>query len=346
MKIAPRDQARFLDKAESTVAAVLFYGPDRGLVSERAEALVARVAGDAADPFRVAELSLGQIKDDPARLADEAAALSLSGGRRVLRLKDAADALAQPLADLFAGAPTAAFLVLEAGELGPRSALRAVFERGDKTAAIACYLDDEAALKGLIEATLKQHGHAIEAEALAFLQGRLGSDRAITRSELEKLALYAGPEGRKVTLADAEAVVGDSAALSLDDLVFALGDGDGAALDRAYGHAVAEGNEEIRILLAAGRHLARLSQVAGAADPRGAMKSLRPPVFFKLESRFLGQLKRWSASSIAEGLARLQRAELAIKTGAQPKSAVAERTLFDVAALPGAAARNRGSLSR
>jgi DNA polymerase-3 subunit delta len=342
MKIAPRDQAQFLRTAESKVAAVLFYGPDRGLVGERAEALVLRIAGDAADPFRVAELSLAQIKDDPARLADEAAALSLSGGRRVLRLRDAADPLAQPLADLIAGAPPAAFLVLEAGDLGPRSALRTVFERGAGTAAIACYLDDEAALKGLIEAAMKERGHTVEAEALAYLQGRLGSDRAITRSELEKLALYAGPEGRKVTLADAEAVVGDSAALSLDDLVFALGDGDAPALDRAYGHALAEGNEEIRILLAAGRHLARLSQVAGAPDQRGAMKSLRPPVYFKLESRFLAQLKRWRAASIAEGLARLQRAEFAIKTGAQPKSAVAERALFDVALLPAGAARKRG----
>jgi len=334
LKIAPRDQARFLRTAASTVAAVLFYGPDRGQVSEQADALVAAVAGDAADPFRVAELSLAQIKDDPALLADEAAALSLSGGRRVLRLKDAADALAQPLADLFADALPAAFLVLEAGELGPRSALRAVFERGAEMAAIACYLDEAVALKGLIEATMKERGHSIEAEAIAYLQGRLGQDRAITRSELEKLALYAGPVGRRVTLADAEAVVGDSAALSLDDLVFAIADGDGAALDRAYGHALAEGNEEIRILLAVGRHLARLAQVAGAADARSAMKSLRPPVFFKLESRFLAQLRRWSAPNIAEGLARLQRAEFAIKTGAQPKSAVAQRALFDVAALP------------
>lgn len=342
MKIAPRDQARFLGTAASSVAAVLFYGPDRGQVSEQADALVAAVAGDAADPFRVAELSLGQIKDDPALLTDETAALSLSGGRRVLRLRDAADALAQPLADLFAAAPPAAFLVLEAGELGPRSTLRAVFERGAQMAAIACYLDEGAALKSLIEAAMKERGHSIEAEAVAFLQGRLGQDRAITRGELEKLALYAGPVGRRVTLADAEAVVGDSAALSLDDLVFALGDGDGAALDRAFGHALAEGNEEIRILLAAGRHLVRLSQVAAAADPRSAMKSLRPSVFFKLENRFLAQLRRWNAASIAEGLARLQRAELAIKTGAQPKSAVAERALFDVASLPGASERKRG----
>jgi DNA polymerase-3 subunit delta len=335
VKIAPRDQARFLQSAAESACAVLFYGPDAGQVSERAEALVAQIAGDAADPFRVAELSLAQVKDDPALLADEAAALSLSGGRRVLRLRNAGDPLAQPLADLFAGPPPAAFLVLEAGELGPRSALRSVFERGAKTAAIACYLDDEAALKTLITASLKEHGLSIEPDALEFLLDRLGADRAITRSELEKLALYAssgsGPGLVKVTLAQAEAVVGDSSAMSLDDLVFAFGDGDGEALDRAYDRALAEGNDEIMMLRACARHLLRLAQVAEATDPRAALKTLRPPVFFKFETRFLGQSKRWTSRRVTEALLRLQRAEFAIKTGAQPKAAVAEQALFELA---------------
>src|SRR4029077_5187753 len=100
MKVAPRDQARFLKSADPSVAAVLFYGPDQGLVRERALDLVTRIAGDAGDPFRVAELSAAQLKDDPARLADEAAALSLSGGRRVLRLREAGDNHADALDEL------------------------------------------------------------------------------------------------------------------------------------------------------------------------------------------------------------------------------------------------------
>src|SRR5438309_11297884 len=142
MKVAASDQDRFLRAVPSSVSAVLFYGPDQGLVRERAGELVARVAGDAADPFRVAELSAAQLKDDPARLADEAAALSLSGGRRVLRLRETTDGHAPALAELLAGPGPASFLVLEAADLAKRSALRKVFEDARNAAAIACFFYD------------------------------------------------------------------------------------------------------------------------------------------------------------------------------------------------------------
>jgi DNA polymerase-3 subunit delta len=333
MKIAARDQNRFLRSAESSVAAVLFYGPDQGLVRERALELVARVAGDAADPFRVAELSAAQLKDDPARLADEAAALSLSGGRRVLRLRESADGHAEALAALLGGPPPASFLVLEAGDLPARSPLRKLFDGAANAAAIACYLDDDEALGRVIAEQLKERGLAIEEEALGYLLAHMGGDRGVTRQELEKLALYMGPGASRVTIADVEAVIGDSSALSLDDLIFALGDGDRAAIDRSYARALMDGNEEIAILRAAARHFMRLHQVAGAPEPRAAIKGLRPAVFFKLEGRFLSQLRLWPAGRIGEVLDRLNRAEIEIKTGAQPKTAIAERALLEIGGL-------------
>ena len=333
MKVAKPDQGRFLQSADPTVAAVLFYGPDQGLVRERAVGLVARVAGDAADPFRVAELTAAQMKDDPTRLVDEAAALSLSGGRRVLRLREAADGHAEALGELLAGPPPASFLVLEAGDLAPRSALRRVFESAANAAAIACYLDDDEVLGKVIGDALKGYGLAIGQEALAYLIAHLGGDRGVTRQELEKLALYVGPGAKQVTAEDVLAVIGDSSALSLDDLIFALGDGDRAAIDRGYARALMEGNDEIAILRAAARHIMRLHQVAASAEPRLAIKALRPPVFFKLENRFLAQLRLWSADRLGDALNRLNRAEIDIKTGAQPKAAVAERALLEIGGL-------------
>ncbi len=94
MKIAPRDADAFLRSPDPAARAVLVYGPDAGLVSERVEALVKGVAGDLSDPFRVADFSAKELIDDPARLADEAAALSLTGGRRAVRLRQGDDNLA------------------------------------------------------------------------------------------------------------------------------------------------------------------------------------------------------------------------------------------------------------
>src|SRR5262249_45014670 len=234
------------------------------------------------------------------------------------------------------------------------------FERLPRAAAIACYLDDAEALEQVIAEWLKAQRLTADRDAVDFLLSRLGGDRGITRQELEKLALYLGPgpapgpgygpgakpgaetapAARRLTLADAEAVVGDSSALTLDDLALALADGDSAALDRAYGRAIEEGSDAIGILRAAARHLLRLHQVASAEDARAAIKALRPPVFFKLEQRFLAQLRLWPAPRLAEALDRLIQAEAQIKTNAQPKDAIAERALLEIASL--AAARAKG----
>src|SRR5262249_44707263 len=158
----------------------------------RAVELITRIAGDLRDPFRVAELTPAQLKEDPVRLADEAAALSLTGGRRGLRLRGAGEAPASPLGELLEGTIPAALLVLQAGELGPRSTLRSLFERLPRAAAIACYLDDEEALEQVIGEWLKTHRLTADRDAVDFLLSRLGGDRGITRQELEKLALYLG----------------------------------------------------------------------------------------------------------------------------------------------------------
>jgi len=333
MKLASRDVGRFLRSAEKTTAAVLFYGPDLGLVAERAQELVKRIAGDPGDPFRVAELTAAQLKEDPRRLADEADALSLSGGRRILRLRQAGDGLATSLANLLKGGEPAAFLVLEAGELGARSSLRALFERLPNAAAIACYLDDETALRQLVGEWLGSHGLSAELAAVNDLIARLGNDRGVSRQELEKLALYLGADARRLTLDDVEAVIGDSSALTLEDLAFAVADGDGASIERCYARALAEGSEEVAMLRAVARHFLRLHQVAPADDPRMAMKALRPPVFFKLEARFMAQLRHWEPAALGKALARLLRAETMIKTNARPKAALAERALLELAGL-------------
>ena len=81
--------AGFLVNPKPGIACVLIYGPNRGLVSTRADTLVGSVADDPGDPFRVTVLEPESLKSDPARLADEANALSMTGGRRVVRVQGA-----------------------------------------------------------------------------------------------------------------------------------------------------------------------------------------------------------------------------------------------------------------
>jgi DNA polymerase-3 subunit delta len=338
--------ASFLRQPDPAIRAALFFGPDAGLVRERAEAAAKAVCPDLKDPFRVAELAASAIQQDPARLADEAASLSLMGGRRVVRVRDAGDGAARHFEALFASDRWDAFVVVEAGDLPYRSTLRKLFEGDERRAvAVECELDGPAELAELIRATLAAEEIKVEREALDYLVDRLGGDRLMTRAELEKLALYAGRGGR-VGLAEATACVGDAAALTLQDAIFAAADGDAAELDRALSRAFQEGENPVGVVRAAIRHFQRLhlaaARVATGAAPAEAVKALRPPVFWKLQERFAAQLRRWPTPRAAEALTRLTQAEIDCKRTGVPDEAVCRGALL---ALAQAASRGDGGAS-
>src|SRR6516165_6273863 len=114
MRLAPSRIAAFLQRPDPEIRAVLLYGPDEGLVRERAAAVARSVCPDLKDPFRVAELTAAVLAADPARLADEAAQLSLTGGRRVVRVRGAGDGLAKLFGEFLKTALDDALIVVEA----------------------------------------------------------------------------------------------------------------------------------------------------------------------------------------------------------------------------------------
>lgn len=341
MKISPRDTERFLKQPRPDLRAALFFGPDEGLVRERARQLAAAVIDDLDDPFRVMALTGPELTADPARLSDEANALSLTGGRRLIQVRGATDALSGPLKDLLDGPVCEALIVIEAGALTPRSGLRRLLEQSGTGAAVGCYPDEGRDLIGVIENDLRSHGLRADPDVVAYLAANLGGDRMITRSELEKLALYCADAGA-VTLDDAEALVGDSASLGLDDLALAAADGDHAAVDRVVARLLNENVASITILRAVARHFLRLQRAVGALDagrsPRDAIAALKPPVFFKHAPRLTAQLRWWPRDSLAVALDHLLDAELRCKTTGAPEAAIVSRTLLLIA---NAAARSR-----
>jgi DNA polymerase-3 subunit delta len=312
---------------------VLLYGPDTGLVRERAEGLVRLAAGSLDDPFRISEPRREQAASDPGLLAGEMAALSLMGGRRAVRLREATDSLAAAIeAALTVAGDT--LLVVEAGELPAHSRLRKLFERATNAASIACYADTGPALRQVITMTLSEAGVTVDNDAVAWLADNLGADRALTRAELTKLALHAGPGGR-ITVADARLSVGDHAGLGLDDALYAATEGDVAAADRALGLAFEEGANPVQVVRAALRHMQRLyrglAEGLGALSPKEAAMRSRPPVFFRHEGAWHNALHRWTEARAATACERLLTAELGCKTTGAPDQLIAARAVLDLA---------------
>jgi DNA polymerase III subunit delta len=192
VKLGAAQIERFLRAPDPKAVAVLIYGPDDGLVRERVERLVGTVLDDPKDPFRLSEFSGDGVRSDPARLVDEARALCLVGGRRVVRVRQASDQVTPAVRSLLALDRIEALVVLEAGELPGGSSLRRLAEGSPNAAALPCYRDEGRGLEALIDRLLAERGLAADAEARDHLLRNLGADRALTRMEIDKLALYMG----------------------------------------------------------------------------------------------------------------------------------------------------------
>lgn len=342
MKVAANRIEGFLRKPHDGLVAALFFGPDDGLVRERARALAKGLVGDLSDPFRVSELSGTDVKADPPALIDAARQLPMTGERAVVFVREATDGVAETLAQVLEGDGGGNLVVVEAGNLAKSSSLRKLFEKAANAAAVGCYADDARGLAGVVAETLERHGLKADAEARAFLAANLGSDRLVSRSELEKLALYCQGKGT-VTLEDAMAAVGDSTAMSLETLVFAVTGGDQRALDRAFERAMVEGTSPVRILRFLQNHLQRLhfarAMVAAGETPEKAMAKLRPPVFFKFASPFRAQLRQWRPEGLAQALALATEAEVDCKSTGFPDRAGCHRALMRIAQAARAGAR-------
>lgn len=340
MKIQPARAETFIARPDEAVRAVLLFGPDAGMVRQRAERLGRGIVSDLADAFRVAELTASLLADDPARLSDEAAALAFGGGRRLVRVRPAEDRNARIFADFLATPSGDALVVAEAGDLGTRSPLRKAFEEAPAGAAIGCYPERGAALLRTATTRAAEQGLVLEEEAATRLAELVGEDRMLMMMEVDKLVLYRG--SGTIGAEDVRAVSAGSGGVSADDLAFAALDGDRRQAAHLLARLRADSASPIGALRAVQRHVQRLhdaaQRVARGEAPDAAVTSLRPPVFFAVRTRFRTQLETWSAIRLETVLEALLEAEVATKRTGAPAELILERVVLGIASTAAARA--------
>ena len=346
MKIAPKLIDGFIKKPAPAALAILLYGPDEGLVRERLDALTRNIVSDIRDPFNVAELSGGQLSGTPARLMDEVLSISMLGGRRVVRVTGATDEMTPLVKNaLNALRPGDSLLLLGAGELSPRSSLRALFENAENGAAIPCYVEDERDIGRVIGDSLRAAGSTIPPEAIAYMANNVVGDRAVARSEVEKLITYMGGGKKTISLDDVIACVGNSAALSLDDLAKHVASGQFAAAERILGHVLAEGIPPVSVLRNLQNYFLRLhlakSRVQQGESTEEAVKKLRPALFFKIRPAFEFQMTVWSLPQMEQAVMLLAGAEAKCKQTANDPHTLCSRAVLSLSQLGAKAAGAR-----
>jgi DNA polymerase-3 subunit delta len=170
---------------------------------------------------------------------------------------------------------------------------------------------------------------------------RLGSDRGVTRRELEKLALYAHGN-KQITPDDVRAVMGDEAQARSESAFDAAGNGDFARLDLELERLWIADIAPAQVIRGALGHFQRL-MLARQGQERGeaidsVMRKFFPPIHFSRADSFKAQAQRWSAERLSDALDMLLETEAQTRTTGIPAHAVTGRALLNIAAM--ARARN------
>lgn len=318
--------SRFLKSPDPTCRAVLIYGPDAGLVSERAATLTKIFAGQQGTETEVIRLDDRDFAEDPARLDIELRTQSMFATAKVVRVT-AGNRIDVPSLKTLLNEPTDNSLIVEAGNLRPDSGLRKLFEKLPQGAALPCYAD-ERGLADVIDTELAAAGLSIDRETKSYLTARLGADQALSRAEVAKLALYA-QGGDSVSHDDIVAIVGDAAEIALDSFVYAVSAGDLGTALRELRRLGAAGTDYNGALSALARHYTRLYVVASHKGTlEAAAKSLRPPLHFKRKDVFLSHCRRWGANRLAQALPIIQEAVRRTRRSPDIGGAFAERLLL------------------
>lgn len=328
------DVDAFVARPDTARPVVLIYGPDSGLVSERARTIVRASVDNPDDPFSLVRIEGDDLSGNPLRLVEEANTIPLFGGRRAIWVKPTSRNIASAVESLLAATSPDCRVVIEAGDLKKSSPIRTLCERAKNAVALPCYADSERDLARLVDDEMKQAGLTIAPDARAALVPFLGSDRAASRNEIRKLALYAQKNGQ-VTLDDVLAVVADASALALDNVVDAAFAGKTADVEAQYGKARLAGTAPGTIALAALRQVSNLHRLRLSVDEGSsvseAVARARPPVHFRRQAIIETALRNWTSEKLQRVMGQLS--DAVFETRKQPAlaEAIAHRALTAIA---------------
>ena len=297
-----------LDRPSDAVRLILLHGPDES----GAMALAARLSQGMGDGAERVSLDGAALRSDPARLAEEAAALSLFGERRWIRVTAAGEesaAAAEALLDAsVAGNP----VVMIAPAVRSTAKLVKLADAHPLALSYACYLPDARQAETVIGDAARPLGLRVGRSAAQRLFSAADSDRAVMTRELEKLALYldASPERpREVDDAAITAIGAGDGEGDVDALIAAVVARAPQGVASALRALAGSDASPIPWLRAAVRRLMALADMRGRIDAGEAPDQVTARVFFKEKDATAAALRRWSSRDIAAALCAVRAAE-------------------------------------
>ena len=334
--IKPAQAATFLKSLEPRITAILLYGDDVGLVSERAKAAANALAARSKPPGEILRIEDVDLDANPDRFHTELQTVSMFGGARVVRTTASRKINANLLKTLLAPGAMTGALVVEAGALRPEDALRKLFDGSGSALAVPCFPDESRDLDQIVKDAFAEAGMTITPEARQTLVARLGADRVLSRAEIDKLMTYAYGQ-KSVGIEDVEAIVGDASEMAIDGIILSASAGNGRKAVMELDRAVAAGESPQGIIVMTLRHFQRLHRLRGMMDQGrpldDAMRTLRPPLPYKIRGVIEAHARSWDGPRLDRAIAAISRTAKQARLSSALEVTLTERLLLELAAM-------------
>ncbi len=336
MKIQNYKIDQFCKDQNPNTPAILLYGQDYGLISERSALIINnffKKINHEINSINIIDLELNAIISNPECLDIEASSISLLNNKKIIRIKDATDSLSNIIEGYLLKPHKDCLIIILSENLSPRSKLRKFFETHKEATILPCYNDDKKNILNIIENMLEKESIGIDTESKELLANYLGIDRLITRSEIEKAILYAG-KNKKLTLNDVSVFLSDQASMNIDALYdFSLA-GDIKNAYRVLNRVQNEGISAIQIIRTFIRQIQGLYSIHHSlvlnSNINFVLDNFKPPIYFKRKASIKIHVERWSLKKINKALLLLENAEISCKLPKSNPNIVAKQAILSI----------------
>lgn len=339
MKLSGAAASAYFRQPDPSHTALLVFGADPMRVADkRQQAIVALVGPQGEEEMRLTRINAADLRKDPAMLIDAIKAQGFFPGHRVAFVEGATDGLSKVIAAALEDwQPGDAQVVMTAGSLTAKSALRKVVEGHQNSVTIGLYddpptvADIEQVLK---EAGIPQPGRDVM-EALMALAGSL--EPGDFRQTIEKVSLYKQGDDAPLSIEDVMANAPQSAEVDVDDVLEIVATGQVERLGPMLRNLYAQGVTPVALCIGAMRHFRRLHVVASdPGGPAAGVGRLRPPVFGPRRDKVVQQAGQWGRDRLERALTALTDVDLQLRSAnSAPPNALMERVLIRLAMMIG-----------
>ncbi|RLL72284.1 DNA polymerase III subunit delta [Paenirhodobacter hankyongi] len=337
MKLAGVAAVRYFAKPDPARTGLLIYGADAMRVALRRQEVIAALVGPEGEAeMRLTRIPASELRKDGAALNDAVKAVGFFPGPRVVFVEDATDTLAPTVsAALKDWREGDAQIIVTAGSLTAKSALRKLFEPHPNAVAIGIY--DDPPTREEIEEILHRAGlrHVDQAAMTDLLALAKALDPGDFRQTVEKIALYKYDDSAPLTPAEIAACAPATVEAEVDDVLNIVAEGRPQELGPMMRRIEGQGVLPVTLAIMALRHFRTLH--AAASDPGGpgaGIGRVRPPVFGPRRDRMQAQASRWGMFRLEEALKLLIETDLTLRSASKaPQMAVMERALLRLSML-------------